>query len=182
MSEKTQDFINKCQMYFRTKPCRDMKLQPSLQQIYEQHNEPEDIHEIDLVDELPTSKYYTHIVTATDDFSCYRFAIPICRPDTASKVKALLTTFTQHAYVSQHILTDQGSAVTSKPLTELMDKAGIKIAHAIQTHAQRYQFFLMFGISLTPSQHLSQNFSIVSELDKNTEHKYDVQTDGVIAV
>ena len=96
----------------------------------------QDVLEIDLVGELPRSIGYSHILTACDYFSRYLFAIPIRKPDTKSVVDVLLDIFTKHAYVPKHIITDKGSAFTSQVITELMDKAGIKVSHATIKHAQ----------------------------------------------
>ena len=109
---------------------------PPLEPIYDPCNGPEDVLEIDLVGELPRSNGYSHTLTACDYFSRYLFAIPIRKPDTKSVVDALLDIFTKHAYVPKHIITDKGSAFTSQVITELMDKAGIKVSHATTKHAQ----------------------------------------------
>ena len=109
---------------------------PPLEPIYDLCNGPEDVLEIDLVGELLRSNGYSHTLTACDYFSRYLFAIPIRKPDTKSVVDALLDIFTKHAYVPKHIITDKGSAFTSQVITELMDKAGIKVSHATTKHAQ----------------------------------------------
>ena len=136
LAQRVQEFIDNCQMCIRTKPVPRSKITPPLQQIYDPCNGPEDILEIDLVGELPSSNGYTHVLTACDYFTKYLFAIPIRRPDTQSVVSALMQIFTQHAYIPRHLLTDKGSAFTSQVLRDIMTQSGIKIDHATIKHAQ----------------------------------------------
>ena len=136
LAEKVQEFVNNCQDCIKAKPVKPNTLTPPFEPIYDPCNGPEDVLEIDLVGELPRSNGYSHILTACDYFSRYLFAIPIRKPDTKSVVEALQDIFTKHAYVPKHIITDKGSAFTSQVITELMDKAGIKVSHATIKHAQ----------------------------------------------
>ena len=126
LAEKVQKFVNNCQDCIKAKPIKPISVTPPLEPIIDPCNGPEDVLEIDLVGELPRSNGYSHILTACDYFSRYLFAIPIRKPDI----------FTKHACVPMHIITDKGSAFTSQVITELMDKAGIKVSHATIKHAQ----------------------------------------------
>ena len=74
-------------------------------------------------------------LTAIDVFSRYLFPLLIRKPDTASIVKALLTSFTQHDHVPEQILTHEGCAFTSKLHTELMETARVKFANDTLKHA-----------------------------------------------
>ena len=136
LAEKVQEFVNNCQDCIKVKPVKPNTVTPPLEPIYDPCNGPEDVLEIDLVGEIPRSNGYSHILTACDYFSRYLFVIPIRKPDTKSMVDALLDIFTKHAYVPKHIITDKGSAFTSQVITEMMDKAGIKVSHATIKHAQ----------------------------------------------
>ena len=135
-AEKVQEFVNNCQDCIKAKHVKLNTVTPPLEPIYDPCNGPEDVLEIDLVGELLQPNGYSHILTACDYFSRYLFAIPIRKPDTKSLVDALLDFFTEHAYVSKHIITDKSSAFTLQVITELMDKAGIKVSHATIKHAQ----------------------------------------------
>ena len=136
LAEKVQNFVSNCQNCIKAKPVKPNTVTPPLEPIYDPCNGPEDVLEIDLVDALPRSNGYSHILTACDNFSRYLFAIPIRKPNTKSVVDALLDIFAKHAYVPKHIITDKGSAFTSQVKTELMEKARIKISHATIKHAQ----------------------------------------------
>ena len=73
---------------------------------------------------------------ATEVFSRYLFAIPIRTIEKASIIKGLLPLETQHVYVPLQMLTDKGSALESKPITELEETSGIKTARATMKHGQ----------------------------------------------
>ena len=134
LAEKVQKFVNNWQECIKANPINPSSVTPPLEPISDPCNGPEDILEIDLVGELPRSNGYSHILTACDYFPRYLFAIPI-RNDTKSIVEALLDIFTNHPYVPKHIINDKGSAFTLQVITELMDKAGIKVSHAKIKHA-----------------------------------------------
>ena len=136
LTEKVQIFVNNCQECIKAKPANPNTLIPPLEPIYDPCNGPKDVLEIDLVGELPRSNGYSHILTACVCFSRYLFAILIRKPDTKSVVDALLDIFSKHAYVPKHIITDKGSAFTSQVITELMNKAEIRVSHATIKHAQ----------------------------------------------
>ena len=136
LAEKFQTFVNNCHDCIKAKPINPRSVTSPLEPIFDLCNCPEDVLEIDSVGELPRSNGYSHILTACDYFSRYLFAIPIRKPDTKSVVEALIDIFTKHAYVPKHIITDKGSAFTSKVITELMDKAGIKVSYATIKLAQ----------------------------------------------
>ena len=136
LTEKVQEFVNNCQDCIKAKPVKPSSVTPPLVPIYDPCNGPEDVLEIDPVGELPRSNGYSHILTACGYFSRYLFAIPIRKPDTKSLVDALLDIFTKHAYAPKHNITNKGSAFTSQVITELMDKAGIKVSYATIKHAQ----------------------------------------------
>ena len=166
LTEKVQEFVNNCQECIKTKPAKPNTLIPPLEPIYDPCNGPEDVLEIDLVGELPRSNGYSHILTACDYFSRYLFAIPIRKPDTKSVVNALLDIFTKHAYVPKHIITDKGSAFTSEVITELMNKAGIKVSHATIKHAQT------IGMIERSHQRLKQVLKINVSVDRPQWDRY----------
>ena len=166
VTEKVQEFVNNCQECIKAKPAKPNTLIPPLEPIYDPCNGPEDVLEIDLVGELPRSNGYSHILTACDYFSRYLFAIPIHKPDTKSVVNALLDSFTKHAYVPKHIITDKGSAFTSEVITELMNKAGIKVSHATIKHAQT------IGMIERSHQRLKQVLKINVSVDRPQWDRY----------
>ena len=132
LAEKVQEFVNNCQDCIKVKQVKPLPREP----IYDPCNDPEDVLEIDLFDELPRSNGYSHILTACDYFSRYLFAVSIQKPDTKSVVGALLEIFTKRANVPKQTITYKGSTFTSQVIAELMNKAGIKVSHATVKHAR----------------------------------------------
>ena len=108
---KVQGLVNNCQTCIKTKPVKNNTITTPLEYIYDPCNGPKEIAETDLIGELPRSNGYFHILNACNYVSQYLFAIPIRKPDTKS-VDTSWDVFTKHAYVPQHIITDQGSAFT----------------------------------------------------------------------
>ena len=68
-TEMVQEFVNNCQTCIKTKPVKHNSITPPLEPFYDPCNEPEDILEIDLIEELPRYNRYRHILTACDYFS-----------------------------------------------------------------------------------------------------------------
>ena len=166
LTGKIQIFVNNCQECIKAKPAKPNTLIPPLEPIYDPCNGPEVVLEIDLVGELPRSNGYSHILMACDYFSRYLFAIPIRKPDTKSVVESLLDIFTKHAYVPKHIITDKGSVFTSQVITELMNKAGIKVSHTTIKHAQT------IGMIERSHQRLKQILKINVSVDRPQWDRY----------
>ena len=124
-------------MCIQTKPCHDKNQRPRLEQIYDPCNGPQDILEVEQ-DRWPTVQLeWLHVqISASDVFSRNLFAFPIHKPDNASTVRALLTTFTQHAHVPEQIPTNEGCAFTSKLHSEIMETSRVRSAHDTLEHAQ----------------------------------------------
>ena len=79
------------------------------------------------------------MLTASDYFSRYLFAIPIRKLDIKSAVDALLDIVTKHAFKPKHVITDNGAAFTSQVIEELISKAWNKVCHATVKHELQIQ-------------------------------------------
>ena len=73
--------------------CSNTHFRFRLEQIYNPCDVPEDVMKVDLVTELRAPNGYTHILTACDIFSWYRFAVPLQQPSTSAVTCALLQFF-----------------------------------------------------------------------------------------
>ena len=107
-----------------------------MQKDYHPSKGPQDILQIDLVGPLPQSNGFTHYLTAVDNFSRYKFAIPLERPDAPLVVKGLMSIFYRHTYVPNTILTDKGTTLTAAIVKQMMEPVGISIKQATIKHAQ----------------------------------------------
>ena len=92
--------------------------------------------QIDLLPNLPTSGGNENIVTAMDVFSRYLFAYPVTEASTANTARVIIVIMTKHIYLSTTLITDKGSAFTSKLVSEIAQILGIQIRCATTKHPQ----------------------------------------------
>ena len=107
-----------------------------LQDPNEHNNAPEGAMQNDLVPELPASGGYENIVTAIDVFSRYLFAYPTSNQDAKTVAQVLINIMTKHAYLPTTLISDKGTAFTSKVFEEVAGVLGITLKHATTKHAQ----------------------------------------------
>ena len=97
---------------------------------------PEDAMQIDLLPNLPPSGGYENIITAMDVFSRYLFAHPVTDASAANTAKVIIDIMTKHTYLPTTLITDKGSAFTSKLVAEIAQILGIQIRCATTKHPQ----------------------------------------------
>ena len=82
---------------------------------------------IDLLLNLPTSGGYQTVMTAIDVFSRYLFAYPLIEATGTNVAKVLTDIMTKHSYLATTLITDKGSAFTSKIVAEITQISGITL-------------------------------------------------------
>ena len=92
--------------------------------------------QIDLLPNLPTSGGYQTVMTAIDVFSRYLFAYPLIEATAANVAKVIIDIMTKHSYLPTTLITDKGSAFTSKILEEITEILGITLKCATTKHSQ----------------------------------------------
>ena len=92
--------------------------------------------QIDLLPNLPTSGGYQTVMTAIDVFSRYLFAYPLVEATASNTAKVLIDIMTKHSYLPTTIITDKGSAFTSKIIAEITQVLGITLKCATTKHPQ----------------------------------------------
>ena len=102
---------------------------------------PEDALQIDLLPNLPlegmkSSGGYENILTALDVFSRYLFAYPLIDVSASSTAKVLIDIMTIHAYLPTTLISDNGTAFTSRLVEEVANILGIQIKCATTKHPQ----------------------------------------------
>ena len=97
---------------------------------------PEDAMQIDLLPNLPTSGGYQTVMTAIDVFSRYLFAYPLVEATASNTAKVLIDIMTKHTYLPTTIITDKGTAFTSKIIAEITEILGITLKCATTKHPQ----------------------------------------------
>ena len=75
-------------------------------------------------------------MTAIDVFSRYLFAYPLVEATASNTAKALIDIMTKHSYLPTTIITDKGSAFTSKIIAEITQVLGITLKCATTKHPQ----------------------------------------------
>ena len=97
---------------------------------------PEDAMQIDLLPNLPTSGGYQTVMTAIDVFSRYLFAYPLVEATASNTAKVLIDVMTKHSYLPTTIITDKGTAFTSKIIAEITQVMEITLKSATTKHPQ----------------------------------------------
>ena len=122
--------------------------------------------QIDLLPNLPTSGGYQTVMTAIDVFSRYLFAYPLTEATAANVAKVIIDIMTKHSYLPTTLITDKGSAFTSKILEEITEILGITLKCATTKHPQT--------IGKLERTHASSktNLKMASEEYRRQWHKY----------
>ena len=120
-------------MHKRTK---NPSITPELLNLPEWDLGPEDALQIDLLPNFPPSGGYENIITALDVFSRYLFAYPVVDASASSTAKVLIDIMTRHAYLPTTLITDKGTAFTSRLVEEVAKILGSQIKCATTKHPQ----------------------------------------------
>ena len=75
-------------------------------------------------------------MTAIDVFSRYLFAYPLVEATASNTAKVLIDIMTKHSYLPTTIITDKGTAFTSKIIAEITQILGITLKCATTKHPQ----------------------------------------------
>ena len=97
---------------------------------------PEDAIQIDLLSNLPPSGGYENIITAMDVFSRYLFAYPVTDESATNTAKVIIGIMTKHTYLPTTLITDKGTAFTSKLLAEIDQILGVQTKCATSKYPQ----------------------------------------------
>ena len=97
---------------------------------------PEEALQIDLLPNLPQSGGYENIITALDVFSRYLFAYPVTDASAISTAKVLIDIMTRDTYLPTTLITDKGTAFTSRVVKEVAKVLGITLKCATTKHPQ----------------------------------------------
>ena len=92
--------------------------------------------QIDMLPKLPPSGGYKNINTAMDVFSRYLFAYPVTDASATNTAKVIIGMITKHTSLSTTLITDKGTAFTSKLVAKIAQIFGIQIKCATTKHPQ----------------------------------------------
>ena len=129
-------WVQGCEICIRDKRIANASITPELLILPEWDLGPEDALQIDLLPNLPPSGGYENIITALDVFSRYLFAYPVTDASAISTAKVLIDIMTRHTYLPTTLITDKGTAFTSRVVTEVAKILGITLQCATTKHPQ----------------------------------------------
>ena len=129
-------WVQGCETCIKDKRIPNSSITPELLNLPEWDLGPEDAMQIDLLPNLPPSGGYKNIITAMDIFSRYLFAYPVTDASATSTGKVIIDIMTKHTYLPTTLITDKGTAFTSKLVAEVAQILGIQIKCATTKHPQ----------------------------------------------
>ena len=129
-------WVQACETCMKDKRTKNPSITKELNNLPEWDLGPEDALQIDLLPNLPPSGGYENIITALDVFSRYLFAYPVTDASASSTAKVLIDIMTRHAYLPTTLITDKGTAFTSRLVEEIAKIIGIQNECATTKHRQ----------------------------------------------
>ena len=136
IAKLVRKWVNGCETCIKDKRISIELITPELLNLPEWTLGTEDAMQIDLLPNLPPSGGYENIITAMDVFSRYLFAYPVADASAANTAKVIIDIMTKHTYLPTTLITDKGSAFTSKLVAEVAQILGIQIRCATTKHPQ----------------------------------------------
>ena len=136
IAKHVKKWVEGCETCAKDKRVPDKVITPELLNLPEWDLGPEDAMQIDLLPNLPTSGGYQTVMTAIDVFSRYLFAYPLIEATATNVTKVIIDIMTKHSYLPTTLITDKGSAFTSKILEEIAKILGITLKCATTKHPQ----------------------------------------------
>ena len=129
-------WVQGCETCIKDKKIPNSSITPELLNLPEWDLGPKDAMQIDLLPNLPPSGGYENIITAMDVFSRYLFAYPVTDASVTNTAKVIIDIMTKHTYLPTTLITDKGTAFTSRLVAEVAQILGIRIKWATTKHPQ----------------------------------------------
>ena len=158
--------VQGCETCIKDKRIPNSSITPELLNLPEWDLGPEDAMQIDLLPNLPPSGGYENIITAMDVFSRYLFAYPVTDASATNTAKVLIDIMTKHTYLPTTLITDKGTAFTSKLVADIAQILGIQVKCATTKHPQT------IGKLERTHASLKTNLKIASGDYRRQWHKY----------
>ena len=129
-------WVNGCETCIKDQRISNDQITPELLNLPEWTLGLEDAMQKDLLPNLPLSGGYENIFTAIDVFSRYLFAYPVTEASAPNTAKVNFNIMAKHTYLPTTLITDKGSAFTSKLVAEIALILGIQIRCATTKRPQ----------------------------------------------
>ena len=138
IAKHVKKWVEGCEQCARDKRVPNATITAELFNLSDWDLGPEDAMQIDLLPNLPSSGGYENVLTAIDVFSRYLFAYLLTDASAINVAKALIDIMTKHAYLPTTLITDKGTAFTSKIIAEITQILGITLKCATTKHPQTH--------------------------------------------
>ena len=136
IAKHVKKWVEGCETCAKDKRVPNTVITPELLNLPEWDLGPEDAMQIDLLPNLPFSGGYQTVMTAIYVFSRYLFAYPLIEVTATNVTKVNIDIMTKHSYLPTTLITDKGSAFTSKILKEITEILGITLKCATTKRPQ----------------------------------------------
>ena len=129
-------WVQGCEICIKDKRISNASITPELLNLPEWDLGPEDALQIDILPNLHPSGGYENVITALDVFSRYLFAYPVTDASAVNTAKVIIDIMTKHSYLPTTLITDKGTAFTSKLPHGITKILGIHLRCATTKHPQ----------------------------------------------
>ena len=136
IAKHVKKWVQGCEICIKDKRIPNSSITPELLNLPEWDLGSEGAMPIDLLPNLPPSGGYENIITAMEVFSKYLFAYPFTDASATNTAKVIIDIMTKHTYMPTTLITDKGTAFTSKLVAEIAEILGIQIKCATTKHPQ----------------------------------------------
>ena len=166
MQKIVKKWVQWCEICIKDENIKKTSITPELLYLPEWELGPEDALQIVLLPNLPPSGGYENIIPALEVFSRYLFAYPVTDASATSTAKVLIDIMTRHTYLPTTLITDKGTAFTSRLVDEIAKTLGIQIKCATTKHPQT------IGKLERTHRNLKGNLKMASGEYRRQWHKY----------
>ena len=129
-------WVQGCEICVKDKRTPNSSITPELLNLSEWDLGPEDAMQINLLPNLPPSGGYKNIITAMDVFSRSLFAYSVTDASATNTAKVNIEIMTKHTYLPTALITDKGTAFTSKLVAKMAHILVIQVKCATTKHPQ----------------------------------------------
>ena len=168
IAKHVKRWVEGCETCDKDKRVPNNAITPELPILPERDFGPEDVMQIDLLPNIPTSGGYQTMMTAIDVFSryLYLFAHPLIEATAANVAKVLIDIMTKHSNLPTTLITDKGSAFNSTIVAEITQILGITLKCPTTKHPQT------IGVLERTHTSLKTNLKVASGDYRRQWHKY----------
>ena len=136
IAKNLKKLVQGCEICIKDKRIKNTLITTELLNLPEWDLGRKDALQIEILPNLPPSGGYENIITALDVFFWYLFAYPELDASATSTAKVQVDIMTRHTYLPTRLITDKGTAFTSRLGDEIAKILGIKIKCETTKHPQ----------------------------------------------